>query len=203
MQAACPVTAALAIAENLPGATATRPGDVVRARNGMTVEIIDTDAEGRLALADALATLAAEPEERRPSVMIDTATLTGTVVTALGRHYAGFYTSDDTLAAALQDAGKSAEEPVWRLPLTDARDEDLESPIADIRQCAPPMRWLPDALHAARFLSRFPGKKTRWAHVDMAGVGRSDEDQPLSPKGATGWGVRLLTGLVLDHPLNE
>lgn len=150
MQAACPVTAALAIAENLPGATATRPGDVVRARNGMTVEIIDTDAEGRLALADALATLAAEPEERRPSVMIDTATLTGTVVTALGRHYAGFYTSDDTLAAALQDAGKSAEEPVWRLPLTDARDEDLESPIADIRQCAPPMRW------AARCPARGP-----------------------------------------------
>lgn len=199
MQAACPVTAVLAIAENLPGATATRPGDVVRARNGLTVEIIDTDAEGRLALADALATLAAEPEDRRPGVVVDIATLTGTVVTALGRHYAGLYTPDDALAEALETAGNAVGEPVWRLPLTEARDEDLDSPIADIRQCAPAMRWLPDALHAARFLGRFPAEGQRWAHVDMAGVGRSDEDRPLGPKGATGWGVRMLTALVLDH----
>ncbi|WP_404381749.1 leucyl aminopeptidase family protein [Caenispirillum salinarum] len=199
MQTACSVTAVLAIAENLPGATATRPGDVVTARNGLTVEIIDTDAEGRLVLADALATLAAEPADRRPEVVVDIATLTGTVVTALGRHHAGLYTPDDALAEALETAGNAVGEPVWRLPFTDARDADLESPIADIRQCAPAMRWLPDALHAARFLGRFPAEGQRWAHVDMAGVGRSDEDRPLSSKGATGWGVRLLTALVLDH----
>ncbi|EKV30480.1 Cytosol aminopeptidase PepA [Caenispirillum salinarum AK4] len=199
MQAACPVTAVLAIAENVPGAAATRPGDVVTARNGLTVEVIDTDAEGRLALADALATLAAEPADRRPGVVVDIATLTGTVVTALGRHYAGLYTPDDGLARALESAGGSVGEPVWRLPLTHARDEDLDSPIADIRQCAPVMRWLPDALHAARFLRRFPAPGQRWAHVDMAGVGRSDDDRPLGPAGATGWGVRLLTALVLDR----
>lgn len=192
---AAPVTGVLAIAENAVGGGAMRPGDIYTARNGRTVEIIDTDAEGRLVLADALATIA---ETLKPAAVVDIATLTGAVVTTLGRHAAGLFTADDRLAALLSEAAETVGEPVWRLPLTDALDADLESPAADLRQCAPAGRFLPDALHAARFLQHFAGEAAPWAHLDMAGVGTSDEARPLSRKGATGWGVRLLVRLARD-----
>ncbi|MCA1939739.1 MAG: leucyl aminopeptidase family protein, partial [Caenispirillum bisanense] len=191
MQAACPVVGILAIAENAVGGSALRPGDVLRSAKGLTVEVIDTDAEGRLVLADALAHAAT----LRPRAVVDMATLTGSVVTALGRHMAGLFCADAALAAALRDLGDAVGEPLWPLPLTDAFDDDLKSDLADLLQCAPAGRFLPDALHAARFLQHFAPAGVPWAHLDIAGVAAADDDRPLSPKGATGFGVRLLTAL--------
>lgn len=191
MQSACPVVGILAIAENMPGASALRPGDVLRAANGTTVEVVDTDAEGRLVLADALAHAAGI----RARAVIDVATLTGSVVTALGRHMAGLFAPEPRVAAGLQRLGDAVGEPLWPLPLTEALDDDLRSDVADILQCAPAGRFLPDALHAARFLQRFAPKDVPWAHLDIAGMAYSEDDRPLSRRGATGFGVRLLTAL--------
>lgn len=191
MRSACHVVGILAVAENMPGGGALRPGDVLRAGNGMTVEVVDTDAEGRLVLADALVHAA----RLKPRAVIDVATLTGSVVTALGRHMAGLFCTDDRLAAVLREAGEAAGEPLWPLPLTPALDDDLKSDIADILQCAPAGPLLPDALHAAAFLRRFAPPGVPWAHLDIAGMAHGDEDRPLSPRGATGFGVRLLTAV--------
>ncbi len=183
----------LAIAENMVSGRATRPGDVVKSYAGQTVEIIDTDAEGRLVLADALAYAAAIG---KPCWMIDLATLTGAVEVALGGHRAGLFTADDRLAASLMAAAEAEEELLWRLPLTDAYDEALKSDIADLRNC----QWErgPDALHAARFLQHFVPTELPWAHLDIAGVAGVDEDGPLAGEGPTGFGVRLLDRLVAD-----
>ncbi|GAA0581054.1 leucyl aminopeptidase family protein [Caenispirillum bisanense] len=192
MQAACPVVGVLAIAENMPGGDALRPGDILRACNGLTVEVVDTDAEGRLVLADAIAHATAA---RRPRAVVDVATLTGAVVTSLGRHMGGLFCSDAALATALRALGDGVGEPLWPLPLDPALDDDLRSDVADLLQCAPAGRFLPDALHAARFLSRFVPAGVPWAHLDIAGLAWTDDDRPLSRRGATGFGVRLLTAL--------
>jgi len=188
----------LALAENMPSGKAMRPGDVVRGFNGLTVEIIDTDAEGRLVLADALAYGAAT---FKPRWMIDLATLTGAVEVALGRHKAGLFTADDGLARRLEEAGEAEEEPLWRLPLVDCYDAAIASPIADLRNCA----WdddAPDHLHAARFLQRFVPEGVAWAHLDIAGMAEAvDEDEgepPPTGPGPTGFGIRLLDHLVGD-----
>jgi len=175
--------AVLAIAENMPSGRALRPGDVLRAYSGQIVEVVDTDAEGRLVLADALAWSCAT---LKPRALVDLATLTGAIVTTLGHHHAGLFANDDGLAAALLAAG----EPLWRLPLSDSYDEDLKSPVADIRNCA----WgrVPDALHAARFLQGFVTEGVPWAHLDIAGTADAVEDGPMGIKGPTGFGVRLL-----------
>ncbi len=183
--------AVLAIAENMVSGRALRPGDVVRSHSGRTVEVVDTDAEGRLVLADALSWACAAFQ---PRAAIDLATLTGAVVTTLGRHRAGLFATGDDLAARLLAAGEAAGEPLWRLPLDAAHDEDLKSPVADVRNCA----WgrVPDALHAARFLQGFVPESVPWAHLDIAGVAEAAEDHPLGPKGPTGFGVRLIDALI-------
>jgi len=177
----------IAIAENMPSGRATRPGDVVRGYSGTTVEIVDTDAEGRLALADALAYTA---DQFHPAQIIDLATLTGAVEIALGFERAGLFCTDDALAERLFAAGEEEDEKLWRLPLTDLYDDAIKSDIADLRNCT----WErgPDHIHAARFLQHFVPETVPWAHLDIAGMSEADEDGPLAAEGPTGFGVRLL-----------
>ncbi|EME70228.1 leucyl aminopeptidase [Paramagnetospirillum caucaseum] len=184
------VCGVLALAENMPSGAAQRPGDVVRSFSGQTVEVIDTDAEGRLVLADALAWAAAT---LKPAALVDIATLTGTTEELLDAEYAGLYVNDDLLARRLLKHAKAEDEPLWRLPLTKACDGDLKSDIADLKHCA----WgdVPDNDDAARFLEHFVPEGLPWAHIDMAGREFADEDDPLCPETATGYGVRLFDAL--------
>jgi leucyl aminopeptidase len=186
--------AVLAIAENMPSERSLRPGDVIRGYSGRTVEVVDTDAEGRLVLADALAWSCAR---LKPRAVVDLATLTGAVITTLGRHHAGLFANDDPLAAALLAAGRACGEKLWRLPLSEAHDEALKSDVADVKNCA--WGFVPDALHAARFLQGFVPADTPWAHLDIAGTAWAKKDSSTVPKGATAFGVRLLDRLVADH----
>jgi leucyl aminopeptidase len=198
-----PAVALLAIAENATGATSYRPGDVLRMHAGTTVEVVDTDAEGRLVLADALHHAASR---FAPRAMIDLATLTGAIVSALGHHRAGLFGSDAALMAELAAAGDAVGEALWPMPIGEGHRADLGSDIADIRQCAPssrgeggwPARFLPDACHAAAFLREFTGGLP-WAHLDIAGVDTQDRAHRLGPAGPTGFGVRLLDALVARH----
>ncbi|WP_158240754.1 leucyl aminopeptidase [Telmatospirillum siberiense] len=188
------VIGVLALTENMPSGSSCRPGDVVSSHAGLSVEIVDTDAEGRLILADALSFTASR---YRPRQIIDLATLTGAVEVALGRHRAGLFCTDDVLAERLMAIGEAEDEPLWRLPLTEAYDEDLKSPVADLRNCGPDDDG-PDALHAARFLQHFVPRAIPWAHLDIAGLSEAEEDGPLAAEGPTGFGVRLLDHLVAD-----
>jgi leucyl aminopeptidase len=196
-----PVTAVLALAENMIGGSAYRPGDVIRSHAGLTVEIIDTDAEGRLVLADALSFAIAK---LKPRAVVDVATLTYSVVVALGQEMAGLYANDAVLAANLAAAGRAVGEPVWRLPMTEAQAEALASDIADIKQCLNGP-YLADASLAAAFLCRFVGE-TPWAHLDIGGMDLWDEPDDRHAAGPTGFGVRLLDRLIAlryedpDHP---
>lgn len=186
-----PVVAVLGLAENALSGGAQRPGDVVRAADGSTIEIVDTDAEGRLVLADCIAWARARFD---PVAIVDLATLTGANVIALGGHRAGLFASDPALAAAVAAAGEAVAERVWPMPLDARYAEALESAIADIRHCSAERRQ-PDACHAAAFLHRFAGT-TPWAHLDIAGLEwRSEPEEPW-PRGATGFGARLLDRLV-------
>ncbi|AVM74897.1 leucyl aminopeptidase family protein [Magnetospirillum gryphiswaldense] len=184
------VVGVLAIAENMPGGGALRPGDVIRSYKGLTVEVVDTDAEGRLVLADALAWAC---DHLGPALLVDAATLTGAVVRVLGRHHAGLYANRDTLAARLLKLGVAEAEPLWRLPLSARCDDDFRSDVADWKNCG----WgpVPDNDDAARFLQHFVDAKVPWAHLDIAGTSEADEDQLYGPKGATGFGVRLFDAL--------
>lgn len=193
-QSPCPAVAVLAIAENATGAASYRPGDVLRTASGRTVEVVDTDAEGRLVLADALHRAVTD---FAPRAVVDLATLTGAIVTALGHHRAGLFGNDGALAAALAAAGEEVGEHLWPMPIGDAHGEDLKSDIADIRQCQAG-RYLPDACHAAAFLREFAGD-VPWAHLDIAGVDTQDKAHAMGPAGATGFGVRLLDRLVAAH----
>lgn len=184
------VAGVLAIAENMPGAGALRPGDVVRSHKGLSVEVVDTDAEGRLVLADALSWACANLSPRR---LVDVGTLTGAVVRVLGRHHGGLYANRDSLAARLLRLGRAEAEPLWRLPLSAACDDHFRSDVADWRNCG----WgaLPDNDDAARFLQHFVAPSVPWAHLDIAGTSEADEDHLFGPKGATGFGVRLFDAL--------
>jgi leucyl aminopeptidase len=186
-----PAVAVLGLVENMIGAAAQRPSDVVRAVDGTTIEVIDTDAEGRLVLADCLAWTR---RALRPAAMIDLATLTGSIVVALGHHRAGLFASDGALAAQLAAAGEAVDEKLWPMPLDEAYAEALKSDIADVKNCVAE-RFQPDACHAAAFLKRFVGD-TPWAHLDIAGVELRHEADALGPEGASGFGVRLLDRLV-------
>uniref|UniRef100_UPI001F45D7C3 leucyl aminopeptidase family protein n=1 Tax=Falsiroseomonas oryziterrae TaxID=2911368 RepID=UPI001F45D7C3 len=196
----CPAVAVLALAENAVGAASYRPGDVLRTLSGRTVEVVDTDAEGRLVLADALHHAASA---FRPRAMLDLATLTGSIVTALGHHRAGLFGNDDGLMASVAASGAAVGEELWPMPIGEGHRADLASDIADLRQCMPASRgeggWaagrIPDACHAAAFLREFAGD-VPWAHLDIAGVDTADAPHPLGPAGPTGFGVRLLDDLV-------
>jgi leucyl aminopeptidase len=187
----CPAIAVLPIAENATGAGSYRPGDVLRSFSGTSIEVVDTDAEGRLILADALAWTV---RQHKPRAVIDLATLTGSIVTALGHHMAGLFGNDPALGARLREAGSEAGEPVWPMPIAECHRRALDSDIADIRHCVPE-RYQPDACHAAAFLREFVGT-TAWAHLDIAGVASRTGAEPLHAAGPTGWGVRLLDRLV-------
>jgi leucyl aminopeptidase len=196
-----PVVAVLALAENMPGADAYRPSDVIRSHSGQTVEIVDTDAEGRLILADAVSFAVAR---FKPRAVIDVATLTGSVVVALGHEMAGLYANCPVLAANLSAAGLAVGEPLWRMPVTEANRLALTSDIADIKQCVTgPL--VPDASLGAAFIRAFVGD-TAWAHLDIGGTEMREEANGRYAAGPTGFGVRLLDRLIAtryedpDHP---
>lgn len=184
------VVAVLPCAENMPGGNAMRPGDVVTSLSGKTVEILNTDAEGRLALCDAL-TYA--QSNWTPAFMVDIATLTGACMVALGLEVAGLFSDDDTLAADIQSIGGVVGEPFWRLPLWEGYQELLQSEVADISHMGPREGG---AINAALFLKNFVNDGVRWAHLDIAGTDWASKKTPLSPVGAVGFGVRTLIELV-------
>jgi leucyl aminopeptidase len=182
------VTALLPLAENALGAGSYRPGDVVRQYGGRTVEIRNTDAEGRIVLADALAYADARLD---PDVVVDVATLTGAATLGLGRGHAALFTPDDRLAAALERAGAGSGEPVWRLPLTEDYRAALDSDVADVCHIGTVDGLGAGAVLAALFLREFTGGR-RWAHLDIAGPARSERDRGVVSRGGTGFGARLL-----------
>jgi leucyl aminopeptidase len=186
-----PVVAILALAENAVGAESYRPSDVLRSYSGKTIEVVDTDAEGRLVLADALAYAV---RQHQPQAIIDLATLTGSIVTALGHHMAGMFTNDPALAAHVAAAGEAVGERVWRMPIGDGHREILNSDIADLRHCSP-LRMQPDACIAAAFLREFVGD-VPWVHLDIAAMDSIETADDTHAQGPTGFGVRLLDRLI-------
>ncbi len=178
------VLALVPATDNMPGGDAYRPGDIVKARNGKTIEIISTDAEGRMLLCDALSYAA----ESKPACMVDLATLTGACVVALGDAAAGLFTSDDGLRAEVEEAAKRSGERVWPMPLFPRYTEMMKSPYADLKNAG---GRYGGACTAAAFLKEFTDKLP-WAHLDIAGTAWTDKDQDWNRVGATGYGVRLL-----------
>ena len=192
------VTGLVAAAENLPSGSAYRPGDVITHYGGRTVEVFNTDAEGRLVLADALAYAAAALE---PDQIIDLATLTGAARVALGTTHAALYATDDGLAESLIAAGQASGERLWRMPLEDDYAPALASDVADLSHVSRADTTMPGSIIAALFLREFTGGRP-WAHLDIAGPGRSAENNGELSKGATGFGTRLLLRL-LTQPLTR
>jgi leucyl aminopeptidase len=182
------------LVENMPGGNAQRPGDIVQAYNGKTVEVLNTDAEGRLVLADALSFAEAK---FKPRFMIDLATLTGAIIMALGEEYAGLFSNNDDLSNKIFKVGEKVKEKVWRLPLHDNYDKLINSPIADMQNIN--YSGGAGSITAAQFLQRFVTSKTPWAHLDIAGMAFSKKAANLNPGGATGFGVRLLNQLIEEH----
>jgi len=180
------------LVENMPGGNAQRPGDVVTTMSGQTVEVINTDAEGRLVLADAITYV---QQTFTPHAVIDLATLTGAILVALGHEYAGLYANDDKLAANLQKAAEESGDQLWRMPLAEPFDRLIDSPIADMKNVGPREGG---SITAAQFIKRFVEDGTKWAHIDMAGKAWADKPSATYEKGATGFGVRLLDQYVAD-----
>ncbi len=180
------------LVENMPSGTAMRPGDVVKSYSGQTIEVLNTDAEGRLVLADVLYYC---QQKYDPKFMVDLATLTGAMIVSLGHEYAGYFSNDDTLAAQLFAVAEETGEKLWRMPLADCYDKQLKSDIADMKN----ITGRPgSAITAAQFIQRFVNGKT-WAHLDIAGLAWSSKDTATTPKGATAYGVRLLDRLVSTY----
>ena len=186
------VVGIVALVENMPSGTAQRPGDVVRSMSGQTIEVINTDAEGRLILCDAMTYV---QQRFKPKTMIDLATLTGAMIIALGHEFGGMFTNSDTLAKQLATAGFASGDKLWRFPLGDAYDKMINSQIADMKNVGPREAG---SITAAQFLKRFVNEGVDWAHLDIAGMVWSAADTNMWPKGATGYGVRLLDRLVAD-----
>jgi leucyl aminopeptidase len=187
------VTALLACAENLPGAAAQRPGDVIRHYGGRTVEVLNTDAEGRLVLADALAYAVARLD---PDVIVDLATLTGAATMGLGKLHGALYATSDVVAGELERAATLSGERVWRMPLMDDYRSGLDSPVADLANIDT-KRFSGGSITAALFLREFTGGRP-WAHLDIAGPARADADEHEVTKGGTGYGARLLVRWLED-----
>jgi leucyl aminopeptidase len=183
------VTALMMMAENSFSGTAQRPSDVIKHYGGTTVEVLNTDAEGRLVLADGLAFADSTLD---PDYLVDIATLTGAATLGLGRQYAAMYTRDDQLANEFVKAGEISGDRVWRMPLVDDYKEALESDIADLNHTADKGDFSAGSVTAALFLEHFAGNR-RWLHLDIAGTARSEVDAGENSKGGTGFGVRLLT----------
>lgn len=185
----------VALVENMPSGTAQRPGDIVKSMSGQTVEILNTDAEGRLILADALWYIQKNVTPA-PRLVIDLATLTGAIIVALGDITAGLFSNNDALAGQLTDASKQTGEALWRMPLGEAYDKLIDSDWADIKNIGDAGRLGPGSITAAQFLQRFIDGDLPWAHLDIAGVTWGKKDMAITPKGCTGWGVRLLDQFV-------
>jgi len=181
------------LVENMPDGGAQRPGDVVKSMSGRTIEVINTDAEGRLVLADALTWT---QKEFQPSGVVDLATLTGAMVMTLGSEYAGIFSNDEKLAEALIASGRNSGDKLWRFPLGSAYDKLIDSPIADMKNMGARHAG---SITAAQFIQRFIEKGTPWAHLDIAGVVWADKPGATWDKGATGYGVRLIDRHVRDH----
>jgi leucyl aminopeptidase len=181
------------LVENMPSGTAQRPGDIVASMSGQTIEVLNTDAEGRLVLADAMWYC---QQRFKPRLMIDLATLTGAVIVALGHQRGGLFANDDELARQLTDAGKAVREELWRLPLDDSYDRELDSDAADVKNIG--AGRAAGSIVAAQFLQRFVNR-TAWAHLDIAGMAWSSKDAPTVPKGATAFGLRLLDRFVAEY----
>ncbi|MBX9244367.1 leucyl aminopeptidase family protein [Actinotalea ferrariae] len=188
------VTALLPLAENAVGASSYRPGDVVTVHGGTTVEIINTDAEGRMVLADALSHADSELD---PDFVVDVATLTGAATLGLGRHHGALYSTDDRLARSLEAAGEDTGELLWRMPLVEDYREVLRSSVADVRHVPVEPGVGGGSITAALFLQRFAGQR-RWAHLDIAGPARATAAAHEVPEGATGFGARLLLRWLLQ-----
>lgn len=187
------VVGVVGLVENMPSGTAQRPGDVVTSMSGQTIEVINTDAEGRLVLADALWYT---QDRFKPKVMVDLATLTGAIVVSLGNERAGLFAADDELGKKLKDAGEKVGELLWPFPLDDVYDKDINSEIADMRNTS--ISRGGGSIAAAKFLQRFTNS-VPWAHLDIAGMAWAVKDLPLCVKGASGFGVRLLNQFIADN----
>jgi leucyl aminopeptidase len=181
------------LVENMPDGNAQRPGDVVTSMSGQTIEVINTDAEGRLVLCDVLTYAQREFD---PAAIIDLATLTGAIIVSLGHEYAGLFTNSEDLCAKIDKAGKNTGEPVWRFPLGKAYDKMIDSPIADMKNMG--ARY-GGSITAAQFLQRFIEDDRPWAHLDIAGMVWADKPGATWDKGATGYGVRLLDAFVREN----
>ena len=186
------VVGVVGLVENMPGGNAQRPGDIVTSMSGQTIEVLNTDAEGRLVLADALHYTNIR---FKPKFMVDLATLTGAIIVSLGSQHAGLFSNNDQLSERLTKAGIDVEERLWRLPLSDSYDKMINSQAADMQNIGGRGAG---SITAAQFLQRFVGN-TPWAHLDIAGVTWSKENAPTVPKGGTAFGVRLLDRLVVNH----
>ena len=188
------VVGVVGLVENMPGGNAQRPGDIVKSYSGKTIEILNTDAEGRLVLADALSFT---EKKFKPNFMIDLATLTGAIIVCLGEEYAGLFSNNDDISKKIFDAGEKINEKVWRLPLHKNYDKLMDSKTADVQN----INYAGGAgsITAAQFLQRFILNKTPWAHLDIAGMAFSKKASNLNPRGATGFGVRLLNKFVEEN----
>jgi leucyl aminopeptidase len=182
----------IGLVENMPDGNAQRPGDIVTSMSGQTIEIINTDAEGRLVLGDVLHYA---NTRFKPAFMIDLATLTGAIMVALGQDHAGMFSNNDQLVERLQKAGEATGEKVWRMPLGPEYDKLIDSKFADMKNTGGRNAG---SITAAQFLQRFVGK-TPWVHLDIAGTGFSSPQSEVSRGWASGWGVRLLDRLVSDN----
>ncbi len=181
------------LVENMPDGNAQRPGDVVTSMSGQTIEVINTDAEGRLVLADVITWT---QKTFRPKTIVDLATLTGAMIVSLGNEYGGLFSNDDSLADALLAAGTATDDKLWRFPLSDTYNKLIDSPIADMKNVGPRGAG---SITAAQFIQRFVDKDVHWAHLDIAGMVWSDKPGTTWDKGATGYGVKLLDRFVADR----
>lgn len=184
------VVGVVGLVENMPSGNAQRPGDIVKTMSGQTVEVLNTDAEGRLVLADAVWYT---QDRFKPQYMVDLATLTGAVLVALGTEHAGLLSNDDTLSEKLFKAGQDTGEKLWRLPLSDAYDKDIDTDRADVRNIG--SGRMAGSINGGQFIQRFVNG-TKWAHLDIAGTVWLKKDTALSAKGATAFGVRLLNEFI-------
>jgi leucyl aminopeptidase len=181
------------LVENMPDGNAQRPGDVVTSMSGQTIEVINTDAEGRLVLCDAITWV---QKKYSPKILIDLATLTGAIIISLGNEHGGLFSNDDDLANSLIKAGKSSGDPLWRMPLGSAYDKLIDSPIADVKNVGPREAG---SITAAQFIQRFVDEGVKWAHLDIAGMVWASKAGAVWDKGATGYGVRLLDRFIADN----
>ncbi|WP_294212017.1 leucyl aminopeptidase [uncultured Sphingomonas sp.] len=187
------VVGVMGLVENMPDGNAQRPGDVVTSMSGQTIEILNTDAEGRLVLCDAITWT---QKTFRPKTIIDLATLTGAMIVSLGNEYGGLFSNDDGLADKLLAAGTATGDKLWRFPLSDTYNKLIDSPIADMKNVGPRGAG---SITAAQFIQRFVDEGVQWAHLDIAGMVWSDKAAATYDKGATGYGVKLLDRLVAEH----